>query len=69
MIAIPAIMLLQIFAACPCPGPPTWATLRPIVARTGRARSKPAAEPPTMNVRVAAAAPATPPDTGASIIS
>ena len=62
-------MLLQIFAACPCPGPPTWTMLRPIAARTGSARAKPAAEPPAMKVRVPASAPVTPPDTGASIIS
>ena len=34
--------------------------------KTGRARSKAFSEPPTMKVRVAASAPLTPPETGAS---
>src|SRR5882724_4190946 len=66
---MPRIRLLQIFAACPLPGPPAWITALPIFSRMGRAAAKAVPLPPTMKVSVAASAPATPPDTGASSIS
>jgi hypothetical protein len=39
----------------------------PISSKKGFTFSKPASEPPTMMVRLAAFAPTSPPDTGASI--
>ncbi len=66
IIEIPRIMLLQILAACPAPASPQCTLLRPIRARTGSARAKASALPPAMKVRVAAVAPPTPPETGAS---
>ncbi|CQA12062.1 Uncharacterised protein [Mycobacteroides abscessus] len=59
-------MLLQIFAACPTPGPPQCTTRLPITARIGSASANTASSAPTMNVSAAAVAPGTPPDTGAS---
>ena len=64
-----SIMLLQIFAACPAPGPPACTMFFPIACSTGSPRANAASLPPTMKVSVAAAAPPTPPDTGASSIS
>ena len=46
-----------------------WKMFLPMPCSTGRARSSASAAPPTMKVSVPAAAPATPPDTGASIIA
>ena len=66
IIEIPRIMLLQIFAAWPAPTEPAWTMVLPIFSRIGRARAKASASPPTMKVSVPAAAPPTPPDTGAS---
>ena len=66
---MPRIMLLQTLAAWPLPGAPAWTMVRPMAAKTGLARAKAAAEPPAMKVSVAASAPATPPETGASSIS
>src|SRR4051794_8376426 len=63
---MPRIILLQIFAACPAPASPQWTTRLPICARIGSARAKASALPPAMKVSVAAFAPPTPPDTGAS---
>ena len=59
-------MLLQILAACPAPASPQWTTRLPIWARIGSARANALAAPPAMKVRVAAFAPPTPPETGAS---
>ena len=66
IIDTPRIMLLQIFAAWPLPGPPACTMVLPIVSRIGLARAKAASLPPTMKVSVPACAPPTPPDTGAS---
>src|SRR5882672_1892274 len=63
---MPRIRLLQILAACPLPGAPAWITALPILSRIGRAAAKAFSLPPTIKVSVAASAPATPPDTGAS---
>ena len=46
-----------------------WKMFLPMACSTGRARSSAATSPPTMKVSVPAAAPATPPDTGASSIA
>ena len=62
----PRIMLLQIFAAWPAPSSPAWITALAIGSRNGRARSNASSVPPTMKVRVPAAAAAIPPETGAS---
>ena len=59
-------MLLQIFAASPMPEGPQWTILAPIFSSCGRTSSKSLASPPTIKVMVAASAPATPPETGAS---
>ena len=64
-IVTPAIRLLQSFAACPAPGPPTC-TGRPSAFSTGSARAKSSARPPTMIVSVADSAPCGPPLTGES---
>ena len=64
-----SIMLLQIFAACPAPGPPACTMFLPIACSTGSPRANAVSLPPTMKVSVAAVAPPTPPDTGASSIS
>ena len=65
-IVVPAIRLLQSFAAWPAPWPPTWTTRLPSSSKSGRARSNASASPPTMIVRVASVAPRGPPLTGAS---
>src|SRR5580698_4902600 len=57
---------LHTLAAWPLPGPPRCTSLSPSASRTGRARSTAASLPPIMKVSVPAAAPATPPETGAS---
>ena len=62
-------MLLQIFAACPLPAPPACTMVLPIFCRIDSARVKACALPPTMKVSVAALAPPTPPETGASSIN
>ncbi len=59
-------------AACCCrswpfglrPRLPAWKMLAPIFSSTGRARSRSAASPPTMKVRVPAMAPPVPPEHG-----
>src|SRR5258705_10045874 len=66
---MPASMLLQIFAACPAPAAPAWMMFLPIARRSSSARAKPACVPPTMKVSVPAAAPPTPPETGASRVT
>ncbi len=58
--------LLHTLATCPAPAGPAWKMFLPMLARIGRARSRVAAAPPTIKVRVPAAAPAVPPETGAS---
>ena len=63
---MPRIMLLQILAACPAPASPQWTTRLPIASRIGLALAKASWLPPAMKVSVAAFAPPTPPDTGAS---
>ena len=60
---------LTALTAWPAPIGPTWVIVRPIAARTGRARSTSAASPPTKIVRVAFRAPSLPPETGASTIA
>ena len=64
-IVAPAIRLLQSFAVCPAPGPPT-STGRPSERSSGSARSYTSGRPPTMIVSVADSAPRGPPLTGAS---
>jgi hypothetical protein len=59
-------MLLQILAAWPAPASPQCTTRLPIRLRIGSARANASAEPPAMKVSVAALAPLTPPETGAS---
>ncbi len=59
-------MLLQIFAACPAPGPPQCTAFLPMAPRSGSAAANSASPPPAMKVSVAASAPTTPPETGAS---
>ena len=66
IIDTPRIMLLQILAACPLPAGPACTMVLPICSRIGLARPNAAALPPTIKVRLAACAPAMPPDTGAS---
>src|SRR4029453_16884018 len=68
IIDTPSIILLQILAACPAPALPACTMVLPIAASIGFDFSKAISLPPTMNVSVAASAPATPPDTGASTI-
>ena len=63
---MPSIMLLQILAAWPAPASPQCTTRLPMHSRIGLALSKADLAPPVMKVSVAASAPATPPDTGAS---
>src|ERR1700712_3033502 len=63
---IPSIMLLQILAACPAPGPPQCTIFLPIASRTGLAAANALASPPAINVNVAPFAPPVPPDHGAS---
>ncbi|MNG08979.1 hypothetical protein D3C85_672490 [compost metagenome] len=60
-------MLLHILAIWPAPSAPAWNRFCPIWAKIGLAASKSACSPPTIKVRVPAAAPATPPETGASM--
>src|SRR6202453_3252878 len=62
-------MLLQIFAACPAPASPQWTMRLPIFSRIGRAAANASAAPSHMKVKLAALAPPTPPETGASIES
>src|SRR5262245_51265060 len=69
IIDAPRIMLLQSLAAWPLPGPPACTMVLPMPSSSGRARSKASSAPPTMKVSVAACAPATPPDTGASTMA
>ncbi|MNS26471.1 hypothetical protein D3C72_583980 [compost metagenome] len=59
-------MLLHILAIWPAPSAPAWNRFCPMQARMGLAASKSADSPPTIKVRVPAAAPVTPPETGAS---
>ena len=59
-------MLLQILAAWPAPLSPQCTIRLPIASSTGLAFSKASLAPPHMKVRLAASAPPTPPDTGAS---
>ena len=66
LIRMPSSMLLQILATCPAPLSPAWKMFLPMASSTGLALSKPASGPPTINVRVPALAPPTPPETGAS---
>ena len=63
------IRLLMHFIAWPAPRPPRWNTARPITSSSGRTRARSAAAPPTMNTRLASAAPQAAPDTGASTIA
>ncbi|MNT49578.1 hypothetical protein D3C72_1864410 [compost metagenome] len=65
---MPSSMLFATLATWPLPVAPQWTMLRPMPLSTGWARSKSAASPPTMKVRVPAAAPPVPPETGASSI-
>ncbi|MCY1365458.1 hypothetical protein D9M69_523040 [compost metagenome] len=58
--------LLHTLATWPAPSGPAWKMFLPMASNIGRAFSSAAASPPTMKVRVPAAAPAVPPDTGAS---
>src|SRR6056297_2964672 len=62
----PRIMLLQILAACPFPAGPQCTAFWPMISNSGFAVAKAASLPPTMKVSVPAAAPPTPPETGAS---
>ena len=66
---IASIMLLQIFTACPAPGPPAWKMFLPIASSTDLPRAKASSVPPTMKVSVPFCAPAVPPETGASSIA
>lgn len=59
-------MLLQIFAACPAPAAPQCTAFLPMAESRGCAAANSAAPPPAMKVRLAACAPTTPPETGAS---
>ena len=64
---MPRIMLLQILAAWPAPASPQCTTRLPIASRIGLAALEGVlAARRTMKVSVAASAPPTPPDTGAS---
>ena len=58
--------LLHSLASWPALSKPAWKMLRPMAARIGRAFSSVTVAPPTMKVRLPDAAPAVPPDTGAS---
>jgi hypothetical protein len=58
--------LFTSFATCPAPGPPTGMIFAAMRSSTGRARSIAAASPPSIIASVPAAAPAGPPETGAS---
>src|SRR6187401_3025687 len=66
IIDTPKIMLLQIFAACPALASPQCTILPAIGCSTGSASAKASCDPPAIKVSVPAAAPAVPPDTGAS---
>src|SRR5262245_1420712 len=57
---------LQSLVTCPAPCPPIWRTCLPSRASSGFTRAKTSGRPPTMIARVAACAPAGPPETGAS---
>ncbi len=57
---------LATLVVCPSPLPPISVTFLPISPRIGRTLAKAASGPPTMMVRLAALAPTSPPDTGAS---
>jgi len=61
-----ASMLLIAFTVLPAPTGPTWKMFGPMARKTGVARCKGSASPPTMIASVAARAPLTPPLTGAS---
>src|SRR5690554_4864186 len=63
----PNSMLLHIFATCPAPCSPARNTDFPMHSSNGRASSTSALSPPQIKVNVPALAPATPPETGASI--
>ena len=63
---MPSSMLLAILATWPLPALPQCTTFLPMAERIGRAWSNTLTEPPTMKVRVPAAAPPVPPETGAS---
>jgi hypothetical protein len=59
-------MLLQILAACRLPEGPQWTAFCTITSKSGFTIPNASSEPPAMNVSVPAAAPPTPPETGAS---
>mmetsp|Transcript_42774 Transcript_42774/g.108194 ORF Transcript_42774/g.108194 Transcript_42774/m.108194 type:complete len:239 (+) Transcript_42774:234-950(+) len=65
---IASTRLLHSLAAWPLPDGPQWTTRFPMTASTGSAAAMASCLPPHMKVSVPAAAPATPPDTGASIM-
>ncbi len=69
IIEAPRIILLQIFATWPLPASPQCTTRLPMRSRIGLPCAKACSEPPTMKVSVAALAPPTPPDTGASSVA
>src|SRR5580692_8574377 len=69
ILAASMIMLLQIFATWPFPASPQCTMRLPMRSSTGLPRANACAEPPTMKVSVAALAPPTPPDTGASSVA
>src|SRR5580698_8756155 len=62
-------MLLHILATWPFPASPQCTIRLPMCCSTGLPRSKACVVPPTINVSVAALAPPTPPDTGASSVA
>ncbi|MCY1451951.1 hypothetical protein D9M71_688430 [compost metagenome] len=65
---MPSSMLLAILATWPLPAAPQCTMFLPMAERIGRAWSNTLSGPPTIKVRVPAAAPPVPPDTGASSI-
>ncbi|MNP35926.1 hypothetical protein D3C76_1292790 [compost metagenome] len=69
IIEMPSSRLLQILAIWPVPTSPQCTMLRPICSSTGLRLANNSALAPTMNVRVPAAAPPVPPETGASPMS
>jgi hypothetical protein len=61
--------LFAILATCPIPEAPQWTMFFPMYCKTSSfARWKAFSVPPHMNVKVPAAAPPVPPETGASIL-
>ena len=65
-VMMPATMLLQILTTWPKPAPPQCTMFLPMPCSRGSAFWNVALSPPHMKVSVAASAPATPPETGAS---